>query len=81
MKRFMIALTAVLLLTGPVLAQAAFAQADQSAQGTEGKTEKKAQNEPHKKKMHKKMAHKKTNSNAAPAAGAAPAPAAGGTQN
>lgn len=74
MKRFMIALTAVLLLTGPVLAQAAFAQADQSAQGTEGKTEKKAQNEQHKKKMHKKM-HKKTDSNAAPA------PAAGGTQN
>ncbi|MGC8524409.1 MAG: hypothetical protein ACP5M5_08985 [Acidibrevibacterium sp.] len=74
MKRFVVALAAVLLLAGP-----AFAQGDQKAQGTEGQTDQKAPNEHHK---MKKSAHKKSTKKAAPAANAAPAPAAGGaTQN
>lgn len=57
MKRFLIALSAVLLLAAP----AAFAQSDLKANGDMPQTDVKAPNEMHKKKMsHKKMAHKKS---------------------
>lgn len=74
MKRFVVALAAVLLLAGP-----AFAQSDQKAQGTEAQTDQKAPNEHHHKM--KKSTHKKATKKTAPATNAAPAPAAGGTQN
>lgn len=64
MKRFVVALAAVLLLAGP-----AFAQSDQKAQGTQPQTDQKAQNEHHHKM--KKSAHKKATKKAAPAAGGA----------
>jgi|BEDMetMinimDraft_2_1075160.scaffolds.fasta_scaffold12978_2 Ni/Co efflux regulator RcnB len=59
MKRFLIALSAVMLLAAP----AAFAQSDLKANGDQPQTEMKTPNETHKKKMsHKKMAHKKSSS-------------------
>jgi len=57
MKRFLIALSAVMLLAAP----AAFAQADLKANGDQSQTDMKAPNETHKAKKasHKKVAHKK----------------------